>query len=69
MKHVAILVIQVYRFAASPLLPPSCRFLPTCSEYALQALREYGFIAGSILAFKRVLRCHPWGSHGHDPLK
>lgn len=69
MKHVAILVIQVYRLAVSPLLPPSCRFLPTCSEYALQALREYGFIVGSILAFKRILRCHPWGSHGHDPLK
>lgn len=69
MKHVVVLVIQGYRFFVSPFLPPSCRFDPTCSEYALQALREYGFFEGSVLAFKRILKCHPWGGHGHDPLK
>ena len=69
MKHVAILAIQVYRFLVSPLLPPSCRFDPTCSEYALQAFREYGLLEGGVLAFRRILRCHPWGGHGHDPLK
>ncbi|MCC7264086.1 MAG: membrane protein insertion efficiency factor YidD [Candidatus Latescibacteria bacterium] len=68
MKHIAILLIQVYRFLLSPLLPPSCRFFPTCSDYAIQALRTYGFFRGSGLALRRLLRCHPWGGHGHDPI-
>jgi putative membrane protein insertion efficiency factor len=68
MKHVAILVIQAYQVLLSPLLPPSCRFFPTCSQYAIQALRTRGFLGGSILALKRILRCHPWGGQGHDPL-
>lgn len=69
MKHVAILVIQAYRFLLSPLLPPSCRFFPTCSEYAIQALQTWGFLRGSVLALRRILRCHPWGGHGPDPLE
>ncbi len=61
--------IRLYRLLISPLLRPRCRFLPTCSQYALDALEHYGPYKGSILAFKRVCRCHPWGGHGFDPVK
>ncbi|MBP9692984.1 MAG: membrane protein insertion efficiency factor YidD [Alphaproteobacteria bacterium] len=61
--------IHLYRLLISPLLRPRCRFLPTCSQYALDALEHYGPYKGSILAFKRVCRCHPWGGHGFDPVK
>lgn len=69
MKHVVILLIQAYRYLLSPLLPPSCRFYPTCSEYAIQAIQANGFVRGSFLALRRVLRCHPWGGHGYDPVE
>lgn len=62
-------LIYIYRFFISPLLPPRCRFLPTCSVYALDALTRYGPYRGSILALKRLCRCHPWGGHGFDPVK
>jgi uncharacterized protein len=52
----------------SPLLGPSCRFLPTCSEYALDALRAHGALRGTWLALRRFCRCHPWGGFGHDPV-
>ena len=61
--------LYFYRFAISPWLRPRCRFLPTCSQYALDALERYGPYKGSILAFKRLCRCHPWGGHGFDPVK
>ncbi len=61
-------LVKSYKGAISPLLPPSCRYTPTCSEYALEALRIHGPLRGSILAIKRILRCHPWGGSGYDPV-
>lgn len=61
-------LIQFYRYAISPLIPPRCRYSPTCSQYALEAIRKYGAVKGGWLALKRIGRCHPWGGHGHDPL-
>lgn len=63
-----IAVIGVYRVALSPWLPAACRYTPTCSDYAQQALRKHGALKGSWLATRRLLRCHPWGGHGHDPV-
>lgn len=57
-----------YRHAISPMLPASCRFTPTCSEYALEALRIHGPLRGSWLTLHRLLRCHPWGGSGYDPV-
>ena len=62
------LPVRGYRVAISPLLPPSCRHLPSCSEYALTALEQHGALRGAWLAAKRLARCHPWGSHGFDPV-
>ena len=65
--------IKVYKFAISPLLGNSCRYLPTCSEYSIEALKTYGLIKGSLMSFKRILSCHPikflGGSGGFDPVK
>ncbi|MBA3814055.1 MAG: membrane protein insertion efficiency factor YidD [Alphaproteobacteria bacterium] len=63
------LLIYTYRLGISPWLHPRCRFLPTCSQYALDAIVCYGPYRGSILALKRLCRCHPWGGRGHDPVK
>jgi uncharacterized protein len=60
--------IQLYRRLISPLLPPTCRFQPTCSAYAMDAIREHGAISGGWLALKRIFRCHPWGGSGFDPV-
>ena len=68
MKHIAILFVRMYRLFLSPMLPPSCRFVPTCSDYAEEALKKYGTLKGGLLALKRIGKCHPWGGHGHDPL-
>lgn len=65
---ILILPIRFYQYAISPLTPPTCRFTPTCSEYARQALIKYGPIKGLWLATKRLLRCHPWGGSGYDPV-
>ncbi len=62
------LPILFYRAAISPLLPPSCRFTPTCSQYALDALRLHGPLRGTYLALRRILRCNPWGGSGYDPV-
>lgn len=62
------LPIRAYRYLISPLLPVSCRYSPTCSQYALQALKLHGPVRGSWLALTRIARCHPWGGHGHDPV-
>ena len=61
------LPVWFYRFCISPLLPPSCRFTPTCSEYAIEALRRHGPFKGLWLTIKRLSRCHPWGGSGYDP--
>jgi putative membrane protein insertion efficiency factor len=62
------LPILFYRGAISPLFPPSCRYTPTCSQYALEALRKHGPVKGLWLAIKRICRCHPWGGSGYDPV-
>ena len=65
----ALLVpIWIYQKAISPYTPPSCRFTPTCSEYARQALIKHGPVKGLWLAVRRILRCHPWGGSGYDPV-
>ena len=61
-------IIILYQKAVSPLLNPRCRYTPTCSQYSIEAIQKYGPIKGSYLAIRRILRCNPWGSHGHDPL-
>ncbi|MCB2408548.1 membrane protein insertion efficiency factor YidD [Hymenobacter lucidus] len=61
-------LIWVYRHLISPLTPPSCRFQPTCSAYAAQAVQKYGPWRGGQLALRRIGRCHPWGGHGYDPV-
>lgn len=60
--------IRFYQLAISPLLGPSCRFTPTCSEYARQAILKHGPFKGLYLAIRRLLRCHPWGGSGYDPV-
>lgn len=60
--------IRFYRLFISPLTPPSCRFTPTCSQYAIEAIRKYGPFKGFYLALRRILRCHPWGGSGYDPV-
>ena len=60
-------LVRVYQGVVSPWLGPSCRYTPTCSEYAVQAFRRYGAVRGLILAAWRIGRCHPWGGHGYDP--
>ncbi len=70
-RFLAWLVIQPIRFYQryiSPMLPPACRFTPTCSQYAVEALQKYGPLKGLYLAVKRILRCHPWGGSGYDPV-
>ena len=62
------LPVLVYRYGISPLMPAACRYQPTCSEYALDALAAHGALKGSVLALRRILRCHPWGGHGFDPV-
>ncbi len=68
----ASLMLQVliggYRLLVSPALPPSCRFLPSCSDYALEAVRRHGAWRGAALAAVRLARCHPWGGSGYDPV-
>lgn len=63
-----ILFIRVYQLIISPMLGSNCRFIPTCSEYAMESLKEYGLIKGIFLSIKRLGKCHPWGSHGYDPI-
>lgn len=63
-----ILPIVAYQRLISPFTPPSCRFQPTCSEYARQAILKHGPIKGTLLAIKRILKCHPWGGSGYDPV-
>lgn len=61
-------LIAIYKTFISPLLMPSCRYYPTCSEYGVQAITKYGPVKGGWLTLKRILRCNPWGGHGHDPV-
>jgi putative membrane protein insertion efficiency factor len=68
MKFLALGLIRLYQRLLSPLLPPSCRFVPTCSQYGLEAITHFGFVKGGWLAFTRILRCHPFNPGGYDPV-
>ena len=63
-----VLLIKSYQLLISPLLQPSCRFNPTCSQYGLESFQRYGPIKGFFLTFKRISKCHPWGKSGYDPV-
>ncbi|QEY25145.1 membrane protein insertion efficiency factor YidD [Neisseria zalophi] len=65
---ILLALVRFYQYAISPLIPPRCRYTPTCSQYAVEAIKKYGAIKGGWLALKRILRCHPWGGCGHDPV-
>jgi len=67
-RKLALGLISVYMYMISPLLPPSCRFTPTCSRYASEAIEKYGLLKGLFLAVKRIARCHPFNRGGYDPL-
>jgi|TARA_B110000263_G_scaffold22237_1_gene17360 putative membrane protein insertion efficiency factor len=67
-RKLFILPILFYQYFISPLFPGSCRYNPSCSEYSKQAILKYGFFYGFFLGIKRILRCHPWGGSGNDPL-
>ncbi|MFD1245303.1 membrane protein insertion efficiency factor YidD [Paralysiella testudinis] len=68
MQRLLLLLVRFYQYAISPMLPPRCRYTPTCSQYAVEALQKHGALKGGWLAAKRIGRCHPWGGSGHDPV-
>ncbi|HAF15364.1 MAG TPA: membrane protein insertion efficiency factor YidD [Blastocatellia bacterium] len=69
MKSLLIAFLRFYKLVISPFLPASCRFFPTCSEYASEAISRYGALRGTALALRRLLRCHPFSAGGYDPVK
>ena len=69
LSYILIKLIKCYKFLISPLFGQSCRYLPTCSEYSIEALKTHGFFKGLFLSIKRILSCHPWGQGGFDPVK
>ncbi|MBI3592331.1 MAG: membrane protein insertion efficiency factor YidD [Nitrospirae bacterium] len=69
MKTLIIVFIKLYRYIVSPVLPPSCRFTPTCSEYSMEAVKKYGALKGGYLSFRRILKCHPFHPGGYDPVR
>ena len=68
MKILILTLLKIYKFLISPFLGNNCRFLPSCSDYAYEVINEKGVIKGSILAIKRLTKCHPWGRSGYDPV-
>lgn len=68
MRKILLSMIQLYRYLLSPLHPMSCRFTPTCSEYAMEAIQKHGSVTGLYLTARRLLRCHPFHPGGHDPV-
>lgn len=69
MKILFLVLIRFYRMFLSPLKPPTCRFVPSCSQYAFEAIDKYGAVVGGKMALLRILRCHPFGASGYDPVK
>ena len=67
-KNLILICLKIYKFLISPFLGNNCRFLPSCSDYAYEVITEKGVIKGSILAIKRLTKCHPWGRSGYDPV-
>jgi putative membrane protein insertion efficiency factor len=68
-KKIFISLVRFYQKAISPHTPPSCRFEPSCSNYAIEAIQKHGALKGSWMGMKRILKCHPWGGSGYDPVK
>lgn len=68
LQRLFILPVRAYQVLISPLLPPSCRYQPTCSHYMIDAIKEWGVFRGTWMGLRRIGRCHPWGGHGHDPV-
>jgi putative membrane protein insertion efficiency factor len=69
MKWIAVHLLKFYKYVVSPMLPPACRFTPTCSEYTVEAIGRYGIIKGAWLGVKRLSRCHPFSDGGYDPVR
>jgi putative membrane protein insertion efficiency factor len=69
MRIILVSLLKFYKAAISPWLPPSCRFVPTCSEYACEAISRHGALRGSAMGLRRILRCHPFHAGGYDPVK
>lgn len=69
LKKIIIYFIKIYRKYISPLKAPSCRFYPTCSQYAIQAIEKYGLLRGGFMSIKRIVRCNPYNMGGYDPVK
>ena len=69
MKVLLIAIVRLYKYLISPILPGSCRFVPSCSEYSIEALKKYGALKGSYLSVRRVARCNPFNPGGFDPVK
>ena len=63
-----IIFIRVYQLLISPMIGQNCRYLPTCSEYTVTSLKQFGIVKGIFLSLKRISKCHPWGDHGYDPV-
>ena len=68
MRWLALRLIRGYQVAISPMLPPSCRYVPSCSEYGYEAIERYGIVKGGWMAVRRIGRCHPFAKGGHDPV-
>lgn len=68
MRSLLVIPIHLYRYAISPMMASHCRHIPSCSEYALEAIETHGAMRGSLLTARRLSRCHPWGTHGYDPV-
>lgn len=68
MRRLFLLLIRFYQICISPLIPPRCRYVPTCSQYTIEAVQKYGAAKGGYLAAKRICRCHPFGGSGYDPV-
>ena len=64
-----ILIVRIYQIGVSPYFPDSCRYQPTCSQYMIDSIKEWGVVKGTWLGLKRLAACHPWGGHGWDPVK
>ncbi|MBX2841465.1 MAG: membrane protein insertion efficiency factor YidD [Flammeovirgaceae bacterium] len=66
--QIAIFPIRIYQWLISPMFPSSCRHIPSCSHYTVEAIKEWGVLKGIWLGMKRISKCHPWGTHGFDPV-